>query len=298
MNRRIVLALLAALALLAGAGAWHWHQARLPGRAAVTVAGGDAGGLPRAEADTEGFDAKGLQAAVELAGAQHSAGLLVTRHGHLVVERYFGEVDADSLIDGGEFSRALLTVAVGIAVAQYGQRAPLPSGDEPGARAAFITRASGLAYPQFLSRNVWQPLNAAAARCTGEQISARAVDWLRVAELLLHDGRFEGTQIVPAGWVLQMRPSVRGGDRDGTGLHGKLATSGAEPFASDDTFFMRGPGGTRLWLAPRLDLAILRIEGSGDDRTGEARLPNALIRALRDRPPSTGVDLRELVPNH
>jgi len=61
---------------------------------------------------------------------------------------------------------------------------------------------------------------------------------------------------------------------------------------------MRGSGGTRLWLAPRLDLAILRIGGSGDDRAGEARLPNALIRALRDRPPSTGVDLRDLVPNH
>jgi hypothetical protein len=95
-----------------------------------------------------------------------------------------------------------------------------------------------------------------------------------------------------------MRPSASGGDRPGTGLHGKAATPGAEPFASDDTFFMRGPSGTRLWLVPRLDLAILSYGSSAADRAGETRLPNALIRALRDRPPSTGVDLRDLVPNH
>ena len=298
MNRRIALGLLAAVALLLAAVAWRWHAVRVPEQGAMMIAGGDAGGLPRAEADAEGFDAKALQAAVELARVQQSSGLLVTRHGHLVVERYFEHADADTLVDGGEFSDALLTVAVGIAVTQYGQPAPVLSGADPGPLTAFIARTSRLAYPQFLSRNVWQPLNAAPARCRGLQISARAVDWLRVAELLLHDGRFEGTQVAPAGWVLRMRPSATSGDRPGTGLHGKAVTPGAEPFASDDAFFMRGPGGTRLWLVPRLDLAILSFGGSAADRADETRLPNALIRALRDRPPSTGVDLRNLVPNH
>jgi hypothetical protein len=75
-------------------------------------------------------------------------------------------------------------------------------------------------------------------------------------------------------------------------------TTSAEGFASDDTFFLRGPGGTRLWLVPRLDLSILRIGVAETDMTDETRLPNAVIRALRDRPPSTGVELRDLVPNH
>jgi hypothetical protein len=75
-------------------------------------------------------------------------------------------------------------------------------------------------------------------------------------------------------------------------------TPGSEGFASDDTFFLRGPGGTRLWLVPRLDLTILRFSSSEAGLPDETRLPNAVIRALRDRPPSTGVNLRELVPNH
>ena len=298
MNRRTALVLLSAVALLIAAGAWRWHTARVPVQGVVTIAGGDAGGLPRADADAEGFDAKALQAAVELARAPQSGGLLVTRHGHLVVERYVGHAGVDTFVDGGEFSDALLMVAVGIAVAQYGQPAPALSSADPGPLTAFIARTSGLAYPLFLSRNVWQPLNAASARCVGIQVSARAVDWLRVAELLLHDGRFEGTQVAPPGWVLRMRPSASGGDRPGTGLHGKAATPGAESFASDDTFYMSGSAGTRLWLVPRLDLAILSFGSSAADRADETRLPNALIRALRDRPPSTGVDLRDLVPNH
>ena len=80
MNRRTALVLLSAVALLIAAGAWRWHTARVPVQGVVTIAGGDAGGLPRADADAEGFDAKALQAAVELARAPQSGGLLVTRH--------------------------------------------------------------------------------------------------------------------------------------------------------------------------------------------------------------------------
>jgi CubicO group peptidase (beta-lactamase class C family) len=298
MSRRIALLLVVVVALLIAAGARYWHTAQRPEPGAVMVAGGDAGGLPRSDPDAEGFDAKALQAAVELARARPAGGLLVMRHGHLVVEHYFGDADAQTLLDGGEFSSALLMVAVGIAIAQYGAPPPALSSGDAAALAAFIAKSSGRAYPQFLSRNVWQPLNAAPARCTGFQVSARPVDWLRVAEMLLHDGRFEGTQVAPAGWVLRLRPSARGEDRPGTGLHGKTAAAGAEPFASDDTFFLRGPGATRLWLVPRLDLVILSFGGPGTDRPDESRLANALIRALRDRPPSTGVDLRDLVPNH
>src|SRR5258706_12442436 len=256
MNRRTALALLTAVALLIAAGALLWHAARVPEQGAVTVAGGDAGGLPRTGADAEGFDAKALQAAVELARAHQSGGLLVTRHGHLVVERYYGHADVDTLVDGGEFSNALLMVAVGIAVGQYGQPAPALSGADPGPLTAFIARTSRLAYPLFLSRNVWQPLNAAPARCVGMQVSARAVDWLRVAELLLHDGRFEGTQVAPPGWVLRMRPSASGGDPPGAGPHGKGAAPGTEPLSRDENFFIRGAREKRPWLGAPLGPSI------------------------------------------
>src|SRR5258706_9662253 len=88
MNRRTALVLLSAVALLIAAGAWRWHTAPVPGQGAVTIAGGDAGGLPRADADAEGFDAKAFQAAAGLARPPPTGGRLVTRPGPLVVGRY------------------------------------------------------------------------------------------------------------------------------------------------------------------------------------------------------------------
>ena len=298
MRRPIAWALLAALAVLIAAGAWQRHTRQGIERGAVLIAGGDAGGLPRAEAGIEGFDARALQTVLETARAQQAGALLITRHGHLVVESYSNGASSDTLIDGGEFSDTLLMLAVGVAVSQNGQGVPATVGTDPNQLTAIIVKASGLGYAQFLSRNLWQPLNAAPAQCSGTRLRARPVDWLRVAELLLHDGRFEGTQVVPPGWARQLRPAAGGVERPGTGLFSRPVPAGAEPFASDDTFYMRGPGGLRLWLVPRLDLAILRVSSSGAGLADETRLPNAVIRALRDRPPSTGVELRELVPNH
>jgi hypothetical protein len=298
MSRQIAWALLAAVVVLLAAGAWHRHLSHAIERGAVVVAGGDAGGLPRADARSEGFDARALQAAVALTRTRQAGGLLVTRHGHLVVDSYSGSADSATLVDGGEFSDTLLMLAVGVAVAQDSQLTPATVSRDPSRLTALIVKASGLAYPQFLSRNLWQPLNAAPAQCSGTGIRARPADWLRVAELLLHDGRFEGTQVVPPGWVRRLRPAAGGAERPGAGLYSRPVTTGAEPFASDDTFFLRGPGGTRLWLVPRLDLTILRFSSSEAGLSDETRLPNAVIRALRDRPPSTGVQLRDLVPNH
>jgi hypothetical protein len=292
----VLLAVVAAV--LSAVGAWHRHTLHAAERGAVLVAGGDAGGLPRADAGTEGFDARALHAAVESAGARQSGGLLITRHGHLVLESYGGNTDADTRVEGGEYSRTLLLLAVGVALGQGGQLAPAaPSGD-PAQLASLISKASGMGYPQFLSRNLWQPLNAAPAQCSGTGIRARPVDWLRVAELLLHDGRFEGTQVVPPGWTQRLRPSAGGVERPGTGIYRRPSTTSAEAFASDDTYFLRGPGATRLWLVPRLELGILSIGGADAGLSDETRLPNAVVRALRDRPPSTGVELRDLVPNH
>jgi hypothetical protein len=298
MRRQLVWALLAAAVVLVAAGAWQRHTRHATERSVVLIAGGDAGGLPRADARSEGFDAKALQAAVAMTRARQAGGLLITRHGHLVVDSYSGSADSGTLIDGGEFSNTLLLLAVGIAVAQGGQPAPATVSHDPGELTALIVKASGLGYPQFLSRNLWQPLNAAPAQCSGIGIRARPLDWLRVAELLLHDGRFEGTQVVPPGWVKRLRPAAGGAERPGAGIYSRPVTTGAEPFASDDTFFLRGPGGTRLWLVPRLDLTILRFSSSAAGVSDETRLPNAVIRALRDRPRSSGVELRDLVPNH
>jgi len=82
---------------------------------------------------------------------------------------------------------------------------------------------------------VWQPLNAAPARWSPTAMRARAGDWLRVGEVLLHDGRFEGAQVIPGGWSQQLaRPTP---------------APGSEPYAASDMACLRGPGGWKMMHA-------------------------------------------------
>jgi hypothetical protein len=269
--------------LLASGGLWQWRHAHVRGTGGVPIGGGDAGGLPRADASSEGFEPLPLQTAVDWAAKQRAGALLVSRHGHLLVEHYSGDVEADLLVDGGGISDALLLLAAGIAVPQHGMVMPAIEPFDPSQLAAAMAAASGRSFPQFLSRNIWQPLNAAPASWSEPHVRARAVDWLRVAELLLHDGRFEGTQVVPPGWVQR--------------VHRLRTAPGAEPFADGDMFYLRGEGATRLWLSPRFNLAILSIAGQAQ-ASDETRLPNMIVRALRERPGVSGTSLNDLVPGH
>ena len=277
--------LLVLLALLALASAWHRHPLQVAEAGTVPVAGGDGGGLPRAAAEAEGFDAHSLGEAAGLARAQGSSALLVLRHGHLVYEQYAGGADAATLVDGGELADVLVMLAARIAAMNNALVMPPGPGLDRGRLAAAIAAASHLGYPQFLSRNVWQQLNAAPARWSPTTMRARAGDWLRVAEVLLHDGRFEGTQLIPGGWSQQLvRPTP---------------APGSEAYAASDMACLRGPGATRLWLAPSLDLAVLRVAPApATGAIDEARLVNMIVRAVRDRPATGGVSLNDLVFGH
>jgi hypothetical protein len=102
-------------------------------------------------------------------------------------------------------------------------------------------------------------------------------------------------------------------DDPGRGLGVWLAPAahGAEPFAAPRVVFLRGPGSTRLWLMPTLDLAVLLVDDGrpesqpGPAKPGEAatpfdetRLPNLVIRALRAQQAVPGQGLGELVSGH
>jgi len=284
VSRRTLAWILVVIALGAAMGTWRWWTRPSVDVVGVLIAGGDGGGLPRSEPGQEGFDPEALEAAGEAAFRGDTSELLITRHGHLVYERYERGADSGTLVLGGELSQALLMIAAGIAVTQHGMSMPAPPLDNAALESA-IAAASNRSYPQFLSRHVWQPMHAGAGRWTSEGVSARAVDWMRVAELLLHDGRFEGTQVVRAGWI----PAEL-----------RLVTGAApEPPGAGTLLTLRGPGATRLWLAPRLDLAILRVAaapvaGAAVDES----LGRTLINTLRDRPSSGGNSLNDLVPGH
>ncbi len=284
MTRQLRLWLVALIALAVLAGVWRWRTPQVAAVEGVVIAGGDGGGLPRSAPQLEGFDVSALQAVATNAFKQDVSALLILRHGHLVYERYGADVTASVPVAGGELANGLLIVAAGIAVAEHGMVMP-PAPIDGGRLAAAIAAASGRTYPSFLSRHIWQPLHAAPAYWTSTGVSARCVDWLRVGELLLHDGRFEGTQIVQPGWIA----------RHAT----QLFSPGVDSPAGGGWLTLHGPGSTRLWLAPRFDVAVLRVAAAPAPGVAvDETLARTIINTLRDHPATGGSGLNDLVPGH
>jgi hypothetical protein len=303
-------ALLAAV-LLAGAAAW-WlgHGGRWRAVPTVVVRGGDGGGLPRATPAEEGFDAAALDAALALAREQGMHAFIVSRHGHVVLAEYAHGLDAQSTADAGGFAAALVALAAGAARSEGLVDDAAIADFDPPRLAAAIAAGARMSYPEFLARDVWQPLNAAAAAielpAAGAVapadccIIARISDWMRVAELLLNAGRFEGTQVAPPEWVRRM-PEARDAARErGWGVWLAIGAHGAEPFAADGVFYLKGPARWRLWMAPTLGIAVLfAADGADDARWDETRLPNRVFRALVVRPSIPGhPSLSDIVPGH
>jgi hypothetical protein len=135
-----------------------------------------------------------------------------------------------------------------------------------------------------LSRQLWQPLNAEAARLVDGKVYARAADWLRLGLLLLGNGQFEGTEI-----------STRERSAD---VHYDSSPPGGEPLASREVRALRASDGVILWLVPGLQLAVL--QGGGDASAGNTRFINPLIRAVEDQAGQAAQHslLNQLVPGH
>jgi CubicO group peptidase (beta-lactamase class C family) len=284
----------------------------------VVVNGGDGGGIPRVQPKEVQLDAAALEAASRDAAADRLQALVVMRNDYIVYERYSHGIDADSMIDSGGFAQALLGLLVGIAARDDKLALQSLNRFDPVALRAAIEAGTRQSYPEYLSLRLWRRLNAARAWIALPAADARAPadccfharvrDWLRVATVLLDDGRFEGKAVVPPGWVERMRRPVSASGTEGFGIELAPAARGTEGFATDDVFFLRGPGRWRLWMMPTLKLAVLF--GSASEAAAasanaappwdETRLPNLVVRALSELPRrgSVGTQLQQLVPGH
>jgi Beta-lactamase len=182
--------------------------------------------------------------------------------------------------------------------------------------ALVLERATRQRYAAYLSAALWRRLGAADAWLWLDQpggtahadccMFARQGDWIRVGQMLAHDGSYRGEQVIRPGWVDFMRIPAKSDADFGSlvriALH-PVPGSGAEGYASADTFVVEGRGGNRLWVVPSLQLAIL---ATGDARGRDAhwddtRIPNLIMRSARDYlPPAArpGADLSTIVPGH
>lgn len=343
------------------------------------VEGGNMPPAPRVAPAVESLDAAALQAAADYAAGFDSHALIVTRHGHIVFERYWHGTDFNTVEDSQSFVRTLTALLTGIAIGDrriawpdepIGYILPewshdprgtitvrnllqMSSGLQPaggsinpwgtGARERFgpdiaglhlrqsltgrpgeswadqpadaqllalvIERATRQRFAQYLSVALWRKLGAADAwlwldRSGGTAhadccLLARQGDWVRVGELLAHNGRYQGDEIVAPGWVGNMLAPSKGNPRYGSFLK-VTAGQGAEGFAAPDVFMVEGTG-QRMWLVPSMSLVILRTGPALRAGWDDSRIPNLIIRGARDYVPAharPGVDVRGLVPNH
>ena len=167
--------------------------------------------------------------------------------------------------------------------------------------ALVIERATGTAVQTLLSDRVWKPIGASDAAFQFDRpdgharvmccMRATPRDWARVGLLLAQDGKWEGRQVLPAGWVKTMAtPSARN-PNFGLGLWlgspyvakrayfegqpGVIPQS--EPFLADDVRIMEGGGNRTLFIVPSKQLVILR-HGQQVPDWDNAALVNAVLR--------------------
>ena len=193
-----------------------------------------------------------------------------------------------------------------------------PQACDPQLLAHIIERASGQQYSAYVSEKLWKPIGAHDAQLMLDRVGgtahascclrAQLGDWMRIGQLLANDGKFEGEQILPPGWVRTMLTPSKANPRFGYQVwRGEPFMPGedsSEPYAQDDTFVLKGNGKTRLWIVPSMSLIILRAgtDNESDADWDDSRIPNLIIRGASDYRPKgpTGrdVDIKNLVPNH
>lgn len=201
-----------------------------------------------------------------------------------------------------------------------------PVVDEPGTRyeysnatseliAVVIQRATGMRYEDFLSQEVLKPIGAAGGEIwlnrpdgvahSGCCILLPAQTWLRLAMLLLNDGAWEGSQLLPEGYVAEMKTGTAQNVRYGLGVYvpgpyterrpfGNLERQPelgpgvlhSEPYLADDLFMFDGNANQVVYIVPSQRLIILRTGGNPprDDEWDNSHLPNLLLPAVRGFP--------------
>ncbi|MBL8644876.1 MAG: serine hydrolase, partial [Rhodospirillaceae bacterium] len=157
----------------------------------------------------------------------------------------------------------------------------VPMAETPGRRFVFnhvnaqvlhavLTRAAKQSYADFLKTNLWPQVGNGAAQVRLDQPggSARTVccfqtparAWLRIAQLILDNGRVGDTQIVSPEWIAAMTTPTPLNPKFGFNTHlGRPApsqrpsasarvqpTRASVPFAAEDVRYFEGRGGQRM----------------------------------------------------
>lgn len=302
-------------------------------RPRTLVPGGEYRAPARAMPESEYLAPEAIDAALALARLEGSRALLVHRRGHRVAEFFAHGASGDALVAGGELAPLPLALALAAAAAdgeldadavrellrqrfvsveREGWRNPWAAP----ARLRFALRGAPLAMElpapgspaALIADRVWRKLGAADAALGGSDplrpaeccFIAQIDDWMRVADLLLQEGRYAGELVVAPEWIRELLPGGVGTPRV---LPWRAADSrwvGDEPPAANQTTWMDLEPDLRLWLLPQRGLAVLHWARAGSGQARDTALPNIVIRGIVDPAPvpEAGTPLQQVVPGH
>ncbi|MBE9140729.1 serine hydrolase [Nodosilinea sp. LEGE 07088] len=163
-----------------------------------------------------------------------------------------------------------------------------------------LERATGVAFGDYLSSRLWRPLGAGDGFLWLDRPGGRAKpfccffataqDWVRLGQLLLHGGNMGATQIIPPGWIEQMRQPSPLEPTFGLHIWLKARTSdypqvnlaSSAPFAAADMFYLDGRHHQRVYIMPSEELVIVRI-GEEPPAWDDSVIVNAIVAGLRER---------------
>jgi CubicO group peptidase (beta-lactamase class C family) len=169
--------------------------------------------------------------------------------------------------------------------------------------ALVIERALGMPIQELLSARVWRPIGAADATFQMDRpggvarvmccMRATPRDWVRLGVLVMQDGRWQGKQVLPAGWARTMATPSPRNPSHGLGLWlgspyvalrsffegqpGLVPQS--EPFLASDVRTMEGGGFRVIYMVPSEQLVIFR-HGPAVSNWDHAFLVNSILRGL------------------
>jgi len=96
----------------------------------------------------------------------------------------------------------------------------------------------------------------------GGSISLRATDALRLPYLLLHEGKWANTQLVPADYVAMCGKPSPYNPHSPMGLMFEVNADGHVFGAPPDAYFKSGSGGSGIYVVPSLDLVMYKMAAS------------------------------------
>jgi CubicO group peptidase (beta-lactamase class C family) len=157
-----------------------------------------------------------------------------------------------------------------------------------------LEAATGRRFAAYLSEKLWRPLGCADARVwlDREGGSAHASgflfagpdDWAKVGLMLLHQGEWDGRQVVPRDYFKELttpsptEPVYALGVWLANDEH--QVKEEEQTFLSPGIFYLDGHSKQRVYVVPREGLVVVRV-GENGRRWDEAALPNAVVRAAR-----------------